>query len=480
MPGGVTGDSGDEPQESFDVHFWQIRSYKGKRGRTYTVRWTVAGTSHPETFKTQALAESRLAELRTYARNGVAFDVTTGLPVPEVRQGRAQAAKADEPSWYQHALNYVARRRRGLSGNSMRSIADTLATVTRSSWCLVPRRPGDSQIREALYCWAFRGKDDPPEGIAEVLRWVAEYSRPLADLADQDLMLDVLDAISSKLDGKPAAANTVARKRAVLSNVLDYGVGRGLDANPLAAAAKVWTPPKTTEGLVDPRVVVNRRQAEELLTAVSYQGRIGPKLVAFFACLYYAGTRPSETVELRADLNLDLPEDDDWGTLYLHGNAPTVGAGWSRSGRRRDPRQLKHRAEGEVRPVPCHPALTRYLRHHIGEFGTAPDGRLFRGERGGDLSESVYQRAWQGARLLAFTPAVATSPLARRPYDLRHACLSTWLNAGVDPTQVAEWAGNSVEVLLRVYAKCIHGRDMINRKLIDDALRDEEDGGEGR
>jgi hypothetical protein len=54
--------------------------------------------------------------------------------------------------------------------------------------------------------------------------------------------------------------------------------------------------------------------------------------------------------------------------------------------------------------VPCHPAQTRYLRRHIEEFGTAPDGRLFRGERCGDLSESVYQRAWQGARLLAFTP----------------------------------------------------------------------------
>ena len=50
----------------------------------------------------------------------------------------------------------------------------------------------------------------------------------------------------------------------------------------------------------------------------------------------------------------------------------------------------------------------------------------------------------------------------------------------MDPTQVAEWAGNSVEVLLRVYAKCIHGRDKINRKLIEDALRDGEEGEEGR
>ena len=52
-----------------------------------------------------------------------------------------------------------------------------------------------------------------------------------------------------------------------------------------------------------------------------------------------------------------------------------------------------------------------------------------------------------------------TSPLARRPYDLRHAAVSLWLNAGVPATQVAEWAGHSVNVLLRVYATCIVGQD---------------------
>jgi integrase len=477
MPGRVTG-GGQEPRESFDVRFWGIRSYKGKRGTTYRMRWAVAGRFHSQTFATKRLAEGRLAEIRTYARNGVPFDVETGLPVPEVRKAQAEAAKADELSWYALALNYLARRRKGLAPNSVRSIAETLTTAT--SVLLVPGKgqPDSRQIRDALYVWAFRNRDHPPEDVTEVIQWITEHSRPLTDLADQDLMLDVLDAISVKLDGKPAAANTVARKRAVLSNVLDFAVGRGLEVNPLPAAAKVWKPPRATE-VVDPRVVVNHRQAEELLTAVSYQGRTGPRLVAFFACIYYAGTRPGETVELREDDNLDLPEEG-WGTIYLHGNAPTVGAGWSGSRRRRDPRPLKHRAADEVRPVPCHPALTRYLRRHIAEFGTAPDGRLFRGERGGDLSESVYQRAWQGARLLAFTPAVAKTPLAGRPYDLRHACLSTWLNGGVDPTQAAEWAGNSVPVLLRTYAKCIHGREELNRKRIEDALRDDEDDGEDR
>jgi integrase len=64
----------------------------------------------------------------------------------------------------------------------------------------------------------------------------------------------------------------------------------------------------------------------------------------------------------------------------------------------------------------------------------------------------------------------ANAPLADRPYDLRHAAVSTWLNAGVDPTLVAAWAGHSVQVLMQVYAKCMVGRDEIARRRIEAAL----------
>jgi hypothetical protein len=80
---------------------------------------------------------------------------------------------------------------------------------------------------------------------------------------------------------------------------------------------------------------------------------------------------------------------------------------------------------------------------------------------------------WQEARFLALPIAVAASPLASRPYDLRHSALSTWLNAGVDPTEVAERAGNSVEVLLGRYAKCLDGRQEVANRRIEDLLRDE-------
>lgn len=49
------------------------------------------------------------------------------------------------------------------------------------------------------------------------------------------------------------------------------------------------------------------------------------------------------------------------------------------------------------------------------------------------------------------------SPLAGTPYNLCHTVLSTWLNEGMPPTDIAEWAGNSVEVLLR-HVREVHGR----------------------
>jgi len=76
----------------------------------------------------------------------------------------------------------------------------------------------------------------------------------------------------------------------------------------------------------------------------------------------------------------------------------------------------------------------------------------------------------QRARAAAFTPEQEASPLARRPYDLRHACLSTWLAAGVPPTQVAAWAGHSVAVLLRVYAHALDDQEGLSKRRIAAAL----------
>lgn len=144
------------------------------------------------------------------------------------------------------------------------------------------------------------------------------------------------------------------------------------------------------------------------------------------------------------------------------------------AGTSHEERQLKHWAKKIARPVPIPPELVRLLRRHLDEHGTAPDGRLFSGGRGGPLSESIYGRVWQMARDKALTPAQVASPLAGRPYDLRHSGITLALNAGVPAPEVARRAGHGVDVLLRVYAGCIDGHEQIWNGRIDDALKDDD------
>jgi Beta-eliminating lyase len=82
----------------------------------------------------------------------------------------------------------------------------------------------------------------------------------------------------------------------------------------------------------------------------------------------------------------------------------------------------------------------------------------------------LYQYDWAAARAAALTPAQHASPLARRPYDLRHAAVSLWLNSGVPATEVARRAGHGVAVLLKIYAHCIDGQADAANKRIADAL----------
>lgn len=215
---------------------------------------------------------------------------------------------------------------------------------------------------------------------------------------------------------------------------------------------------------IDRRVVANPAQVTALLSAVALLGDRARRVVAFFGCLYYAGMRPSEAADIRrADCH--LPEEG-WGRIVLAGADPRTGSHWTDDGRPNERRGLKHRARKDTRTVPIPPQLVELLRAHLDMFGTAQDGRLFRGLHGGPLPSSIYDRWWKLARKMALTPEQVESPLARRPYDLRHAAASLWLNAGVPPTEIARRLGHSVAVLLKVYANCLDGgEDGINDKI---------------
>ncbi|NJP29717.1 tyrosine-type recombinase/integrase [Microbispora sp. SCL1-1] len=336
----------------------------------------------------------------------------------------------------------------------------------------LPGKPDDAELREVLRDHALLPADrraELPRNRAAVLRWLETASLPLADLQEAGVLRRGLDAISVTFAGKKAAANTVLRKREVLNHLLELAVEeKVLPSNPLREIK--WTPPKSTEA-VDPRTVVNPRQAGALLAAVSYVGRSrGPRMMALYACMYYAALRPEEAAGLRRE-NCQLP-DEGWGMLTLEKTRPQANKRYTDSGEAHDERGLKHRAERETRPIPIPPVLVAILREHIKRYGVADDGRLFRTAKGRPYTASAISRIWQEARAIGFGPEQAASPLAARPYDLRHAAVSLWLNIGVPATEVAQRAGHSVEVLQRVYAKCVEGQALQANNKITAALDD--------
>jgi len=462
---------------TYDVRIWKTEIYRGAKVTTYKVRWKTGPRRWKQPFRTKAQAASFEAELRSAARRGEAFEVTTGRPVSWARED-------NDMTWYDFCVSYVDMKWKHSAGKRRATIAWAFVTAMPAMITASKGKSADKAMRTALRQWGFNAKRraDCPEDIAVILNWLSRNTRPVSALTDPAVMRAVLDATASQLNGQPASAWTARTNRAILANALEYAVElRIFSSNPIKAVK--WIAPQTTQE-VDRRSVVNPAQARRLLDAVRAQLPSGPRLVAFFAVIYYAALRPEEAVNLGRD-NITLPPlvrnaatgkweepADNWGELRFCSAAPEVGAEWTDDGTRREQRHLKSRPPGEWRRVPIPPPLTRLLRAHLETFGTGPGGRVFSGVHGDELASITYRRVWDKARRAALTPGEYVSPLAKRVYDLRHACVSTWLNGGVPPAQVAEWAGHSIAVLLKVYAKCIDGQDQIAKRRIEDALGD--------
>jgi len=453
---------------------WKISIYKGKQGTTYTVRWMVDGEECRQPHPSLSLADAFRSAIITAIRNGEPFDSESGLPLSMMK-------KTSATTCYAFFTEYAAMKWKRISGMHRSNIAKALTKATMALLRDTSHDFDPATMRTALREWAFNAstvRKDQPADVSLILAWVSRNSSTMDAWADPASVRAVLDALSTKLDGTPAAGSCTRREIGILNTALDYAAELDLiDQNPLKTVKK---PKAKVSKAIDKRSLLNHRHAMRLLAQVKRAPRTGWKLHAFFATLYYAGLRPEEAAGLHVQ-DLQLPEEG-WGEILVHEAAPEPGSQWSDSGKPRDRRGLKGRAAGDTRPVPAHPSLVKILRRYIQDPGSAhaprqplkPADALFPGDRGGDLAGSVYRRAWNKARVAVLTDQETASPMGKRVYDLRHTCLTNWLNSGVPAPKVAEWAGNSVPVLLAVYAKCISGQDDDLKKRIEGQLPPDE------
>ncbi len=464
---------------SFQVRVYSIEAWHGRK-TAYRVRWVVAGNRFGERFTIKQLAEAYRASLLTAAGNGEGFDTETGLPVSMQR-------KRQDVSFYQHALDFTAAMWPTVAAKTRATTIETLAMVIPVVARDLAGAPGPAVLRRALRKQlnqgGYPGELDQDEGKA--IAWIHKASRPVSAFEDASVVCDVLDALAARLDGKPAAPEYFSRRRRVVHRALGYAVRKKrLDKNPLSKGnlPDGWIPPQTPDDTVDPRAVGSPALVAEMLQACSHVGRRqGPRFVAFYGCMFYALMRPSEVAALTHEACY-LPETG-WGYLTFADASPAAGRAYTDDGQVHEHRGLKGRTKGRpsprgrrpVRKVPIPPELVGLLRAHIAQFGVAPDGRLFRSEHGNPIQQSTWWQVWQKVRAASLTPAQRESPLMKRPYDLRHSGVTWRLNSGVPPAEIAAWAGHSVEMLMRTYARCVTGMEDVWISRMDKTLHPEED-----
>jgi integrase len=451
---------------TFDVLFYEIRERENRK-RPFELRWRVGKTPHSRSFLTKTLADGRRAELLSAVNRGEPFDPVSGLPASELR-------KQQQTSWFEHAKKHAEVKWPHGSAKERAARADGLATLTPALVSDQRGAPPPRVLRRALSCWAFNFSEhtpEPPEVVTAALAWIARKSVPISQLEDSDTIREALQAITLKLDGTRAADNTINRKYATFSGALRYAVERKLlTTNPLKFVD--WSPPET-ETEIDWRYVPAPRQARDLVEASRTLGRRGLHLSTFYGCINWAATRPSEARNLRLP-DFVLPETG-WGLIVAPGSSPGVGSRWTNDGLPFEERGLKHRARSATRDIPIPPVFVRMVREHVDEFGLGPDGRIFQAVEGGLLTSHETSAVWKQVRELVLAPEQVATPLATVAYDLRAACISGWLAAGLDPVEAARRAGHSVAVLYQFYAKVLNGRREHSNALIERFLDKEYD-----
>src|SRR5262245_34775743 len=232
---------------SYKVKFWKTRVYKGARKTTHYVRWTVDGEAFQEGLATSRLAESFRSKLLSAARDGVAFDVESGLPVTML-----QAKKVATP-WFDFACTYMDMKWPTSSPGHRKTTVDALVPITVAMLRNPPISKREAEELRKTLRKAFNVSTRPS---ADETRWISRNSHAVNDLAKPDTLRALLSSVDKKLDGKRAAQDTIRLRRITLGNALDFAVEQKvLDENPLKEI-KV-TKVKTVVHEVDRRCVAN-------------------------------------------------------------------------------------------------------------------------------------------------------------------------------------------------------------------------------
>jgi integrase len=424
-----------------DVRVWKIqdRSSSPRVTSAYIVRWVVDGKEHNKSFRIRAQADRYRSRLVVAVQDGEWFDRRTGEPA-------SWRPPADAVQIHVWARRWVLEQWHEWAPRTRRSNVEALCRflpLVVSGAAPSPPAGLRAYLRESLQ------PEGSVDGEDEVERWLVRWGLSLGEL-NREVLAEVERRLSLADSGRPLAVSTAGRYR----KVSHACVRRAVELDQITADP--WPPsPKGR----------NRRKARRKRTAVDVRVLPSPEtMVAVIdaipshqpgsrmyqvmtAVSYYAGLRPSEVVMLRPRaLNLSAT---GWGSIEV----VEADVDYDEPG---EPKT-------DDRTVPIPPRLVGLLQSWVEVHQLGPDDLLFRTRNDRRPAPSNWSRSLQRAYR-----KVGHEPL--RVYDLRHACATTWLRAGVPLGEVARRLGHSVETLVSTYVGALQGDDLAANKLIDAAL----------
>lgn len=390
--------------------------------KVFLVRWTVSRQDRQKAFRYKKDAETFMAELEKAISRQEIFSSTSGLPL---------SWEQPNPRYCDWARQYVQEH---LPVWAKKTATANVESIARGVALLrAPKAPDINEDgRRLVRQWLLGNVEECPSQIARWSLTLEDCTRNICATARSQIQL--------AYDGTALKANVAIRHRTQVNATFAEAVDRGLlDTNP-------WEVKRRTAKLAR-KVVASTLEDDDIPSVAVAQSLIDSieddDHRILLTIILHAGVRPSEARGLRVD-DLDLPEDG-WGNAFIR-------------------RSLSNGAEGATdeddpvktgkRRVPLSPLVVQKIRTHI-------EGRESRlvatAVRGGAIPEGDLQEAWRG---------VCTNK-RWTPYSLRHTAATTWIKAGVNPTEVARRLGNNPETLFRVYVNFIKGDDLLANELIE-------------
>ena len=276
-----------------------------------------------------------------------------------------------------------------------------------------------ADILEAWHSYLSQSRRRSPHTVRA---YVASAARLLDQLGETDW------ETLARIEG-PALRGQLARRRA-------EGIGNASTARELSAlksfiafarekagfddaGAPRLRGPRIKKGLPRPITPDDALSVAETVRESAETGWIGARDSAVLLLLYGAGLRIAEALSLKG---CDVPFG---ATLTVTGKG------------------------GKQRVVPILPLV----RDAVGDYARQcpwpiePGGPLFKGAKGGPLSQGMVQKAMARARAVLGLPATAT------PHALRHSFATHLLGAGADLRSLQELLGHASLGSTQIYTK---------------------------